>query len=150
MQRQVDRRFGLIWLAFAGALAVHVLDEATHDFLSVYNPTGRAIRARFPLLALPVFSFRVWLAALMLAVVLLLAVAPFAFRGSRTLRLVAIPVALLAGLGNGALHLAASLYFRRWMPGVYSAPLLLICGGWLLQTACASHRQQRARSTSAS
>ena len=49
------RLFGFAWLAFALALAVHVLDEATHDFLSVYNPSAQAIRSRLPFLPLPTF-----------------------------------------------------------------------------------------------
>ncbi len=42
--------FGLAWIVFALAIAVHVADEAAHDFLSVYNPTVRAIRERLPFL----------------------------------------------------------------------------------------------------
>jgi hypothetical protein len=149
-----NRRFGLAWLLFAGALAVHVWDEAAHNFLSVYNPTARAIRGRFPFLPLPVFSFRDWLILLGAAILLLLALSPFVFRGVRWLKIAAIPVALLAGLANGTLHLLASLYYGRWMPGVYSAPLLLAAGGCLLHTAGAApkNRQdqgQRARSVSA-
>jgi hypothetical protein len=52
-----DRRFGYAWLVFAGALALHVTDEATHGFLSVYNPNALAIRARFPFLPVPTFTF---------------------------------------------------------------------------------------------
>jgi hypothetical protein len=65
-------QYGLAWLLCCLALAVHVLDEALTDFLSVYNPTVRAIRQRFPFLPLPTFSFRVWLAGLILATALLL------------------------------------------------------------------------------
>jgi hypothetical protein len=32
-----NQRFGIFWLVFGYTLAVHVLDEASHDFLSVYN-----------------------------------------------------------------------------------------------------------------
>ena len=38
-QRTVaELHFGRAWLGLAGALALHVTDEALTDFLSVYNP----------------------------------------------------------------------------------------------------------------
>ena len=40
--------FGYAWIAFALSVAVHVTDEAAHDFLSFYNPAVHAIRARLP------------------------------------------------------------------------------------------------------
>jgi hypothetical protein len=35
---------GWAWVSLALAIAVHVLDEAAHDFLALYNPTVEAIR----------------------------------------------------------------------------------------------------------
>ncbi len=75
-----NRRFGYAWLGFAAALAVHVLDKATHDFLSMYNPTVQAIRARLPFLPLPRFTFGVWLSLLSAGITLLVCVSPLAFR----------------------------------------------------------------------
>ncbi len=95
-------QFGVAWLALCVALAIHVADEALTDFLSVYNPAVRAIRARFPFLPLP-----------------------------RWMR----PIAYAFGIvmvGNGLLHLAGSVYLRKAMPGVYSAPLLLAAAVYLL------------------
>src|SRR5438552_10327882 len=43
-----DTHFGFAWAALCVAFAIHVTDEALTDFLSVYNPAVRAIRARFP------------------------------------------------------------------------------------------------------
>ena len=48
-----------------------MVDEALTDFLSVYNPMVCALRARFPFLLLPTFTFRGWLTGLVLAVVVL-------------------------------------------------------------------------------
>jgi hypothetical protein len=129
--------FGFAWIAFALAVAVHVSDEAAHDFLSVYNPAVRAIRARLPFLPLPTFSFPVWIGGLVAGIVLLLLLSPLAFDGDRHLRLIALPLAIIIGIGNALLHLAASAYHRRPMPGVYSAPLLMIAAVCLL--AAASH-----------
>src|SRR5256885_15116663 len=75
-------RLGVAWLALCGAPAIHVVDEALPDFLSVYNPAVRAIRARFPFLPLPTFTFPVWLGGLIAVTTFLFALAPAAFRGA--------------------------------------------------------------------
>jgi len=124
-------QFGLAWLALCVAFAIHVTDEALTDFLSAYNPAVQAIRARFPLLPLPTFTFRVWLTGLVLAVVVLASLTPLAFRGEALMR----PIAYAFGIvmaGNGLLHLVASVYMTKAMPGVYSAPLLLAAAVYLL------------------
>jgi hypothetical protein len=130
-----NRRFGFAWIAFGAAVAVHVLDEAANDFLSVYNPAVRAIRERLPFLPLPTFTFAVWLTLLALAIALWLALSPFAFRGARWTRLVSLPVAVLVGVLNGLQHMAGSVYMHRWMPGVYSSPLLLLAAIVLIKCA---------------
>lgn len=38
-------------------------------------------------------------------------------------------------IGNGLLHLLASVIMRRRVPGVLSAPLLLVTGAWLAYAA---------------
>ena len=130
-----SKPFGYAWLAFALAVAVHVADEATHDFLAVYNPTARAIREQLPFLPIPTFTFEVWIAGLAAGILLLLLLSPPAFRGNRRRRFIAIPLAIIVGVFNACLHFGGSIYFHRWMPGVYSAPLLLMAGLWLLVAA---------------
>lgn len=130
-----DRRFGTAWLGFAAALAVRVTDEATHDFLSTYNPAALAIRARLPFLPLPTFTFSDWLGELLAGIALLLCVSPLAFRGARWLRRAALPLAIVVGVFNASLHMASSVYYGRWMPGVYSSPLLLVAALFLLVSA---------------
>jgi hypothetical protein len=128
------RRFGFGWVALSVSLAFHVTDEALTDFLSVYNPTVLAIRSRVPFLPLPTFSFAEWLGGLIFAVVALLALSIFAFRGARWM----IPFAYFYGVMmfmNGMGHLGGSVYFRRFMPGVYSSPLLLAASVYLLISA---------------
>ena len=122
---------GIAWLALCVALGVHVVDEALTDFLSVYNPAVQAIRARFPFLPLPTFTFPVWLGGLIAVTVLLFALSPAAFRGEPAMR----PAAYVFGLvmaGNGLLHLGGSIYMRKAMPGVYSAPVILGAAVYLL------------------
>jgi hypothetical protein len=130
-----DTLFGLAWVDFALAVAVHVADEAAHDFLSVYNPAVRAIRARVPFLPIPTFSFRVWIAGLAAGIAVLLLLSPIAFAGDTRLRLIAWPLAIVVGIGNGILHLIGSAWRRKCLPGTLSAPLIMIAGTVLLVTA---------------
>ncbi|PYP50888.1 MAG: hypothetical protein DMD45_09735 [Gemmatimonadetes bacterium] len=124
-------RFGAAWVALCIALGIHVVDEARTDFLSLYNPAVRAIRARFPFLPLPTFTFPYWLGGLITVTVFLFALAPAAFRGEPGMR----PAAYIFGIvmaGNGLLHLGGSVYMRKAMPGVYSAPIILAAAIYLL------------------
>ncbi len=123
--------YGAAWLALCAAFAIHVADEALTDFLSVYNPTVQAIRARFPFLPIPTFTFRVWITGLVVAVIALASLTPLARRGAPGLR----PVAYVFGIvmaGNGMLHTVASIIARRAVPGVYSAPLLVAAAAYLI------------------
>lgn len=125
------RRFGRAWLGLCLALAAHVVDEATTGFLAVYNPTVEAIRARFPWLPVPTFTFRVWLGLLIVAVALLLGLSVFAFRGAPWLRPLAYFFAVVMLL-NAAGHAVGTIFLGRAMPGVYSSPLLFVGAIWLL------------------
>jgi hypothetical protein len=127
------------WVCLSLALAMHVADEATTGFLSVYNPTVIALRAKWAWLPLPVFRFDVWLVGLTLAVVALLCLSPFALRGARWLRPIAYLFALLM-FANGLGHTlgtvfgqtVASVHFPRPMPGFYSSPFLFLASAYLL------------------
>jgi hypothetical protein len=131
------RRFGHAWLALTLALAAHVADEALTDFLSLYNPTVEALRARFPWFPMPVFTFDVWITGLILLVVVLLLLAPLAYRGALFTRIVAYPFAVIMLL-NGLGHLAGSLYLARWAPGTTTAPVLLVASIWLIKSGVRS------------
>lgn len=128
-----NQRFGIYWLFFGYTLALHVLDEAGHDFLSVYNPNAAAIRRALPLIHLPVLTLQEFIGGLTLALTLVLALTPFAFRGVRWMRWLAVPVSVVGGILNGSMHLLSSVYLKRFMPGVFSAPLVLLAGTLLLK-----------------
>ncbi|HZI23293.1 MAG TPA: HXXEE domain-containing protein [Gemmatimonadales bacterium] len=123
--------FGLAWGALCVALAIHVADEALTDFLSVYNPTVRAIRARVPFLPLPTYTFGVWLTGLIVAVLVLASLTPAAARGAAGMRAAAYVFAVIMA-GNGVLHIGASIWTRKLLPGTYSAPLILAGAVYLL------------------
>jgi len=128
---KLDWNFGLAWVAFALTIAVHVADEARHDFLATYNPNALAIRRRLHI-PVPVFTFRGWLMGLVFGVSLLLVLSPFALHGVHWIRIVALPLGILVGIVNAFIHIGGSLLYRRWMAGILSSPLLLLTGGWLL------------------
>ena len=127
--------FGIAWLAAVLALALHVADEAAHDFLAWYNP--RALRIRqflggfpFP----PTFTFWPWLLGLSAAVGFLAALTPLAFAGTSGMRLAALALGALH-VANGSLHVVGAIMARRAVPGVWSAPVLLVAGAWVLRAA---------------
>jgi hypothetical protein len=127
--------FGLAWLAATCALALHVADEAAHDFLAWYNPRVLRIREflgglRFP----PTFTSWPWLAALSAAVVALGALTPLAYAGTSWMRPAAFGLGVVH-VANGLLHVAAAAVARRAVPGVWSAPVLLVAGAWLVRVA---------------
>jgi hypothetical protein len=135
------RRHWLAWIALCGALAIHVADEALTDFLAIYNPTVVGLRDEYPWLRLPTFTFENWLALLIFAVVALIAVSYFVWRGRWAMR----PIShVFAGfmLLNGLLHIAGSIYLGKLMPGVYSSPLLLAASVFLIVSTRAYSRSR--------
>ncbi|HLG14742.1 MAG TPA: HXXEE domain-containing protein [Blastocatellia bacterium] len=136
-------RHAAAWVGLCLALAIHVADEALTDFLSVYNPAVRAIRERLPFLPLPTFEFETWLAGLIVAVIVLTSLSVFALRGARWM-IPASYVFAVVMFVNGLVHVAGSVETGRAMPGVYSAPLLLLTAGYLI--ACTRERQRRSTS----
>ena len=127
--------FGMAWLAAVLALALHVADEAAHDFLAWYNP--RALRIRqflggfpFP----PTFTFWPWLLGLSAAVGVLAALTPLAFAGTSGMRSAAFALGAVH-VANGSLHLGGAIIARRTVPGVWTAPVLLVAGAWVVRAA---------------
>src|SRR5262245_63780968 len=100
------------WVGLAVALALHVTDEALTGFLPVYNSIVEGIRANYPWVPLPTFTFPVWLAGLVLGVLLLLAFTPAVSRGARWIRVVSMVLSIVM-IGNALGHLGASLYWGR-------------------------------------
>jgi hypothetical protein len=120
------------WLALVIALGLHVTDEALTGFLDFFNPMVLSIRARRPWFPMPTFTFGPWLLGLVVLVAVLTALAPAVRRGGPWTRAASWIFALIMLL-NGFGHLAGSLYFRRWLPGATSAPLLLVSSVWLMR-----------------
>lgn len=131
--------FGWPWFALTVAFAAHVFDEACTGFLSVYNPTVIAMRARWGWFPMPTFTFREWLVALTIAVGACFALTPFAARGVRWMRPVAWLCAVIQflnamghTLGTILGHTVSSVTFPRPAPGFYSSPFLFVGSVWLM------------------
>jgi hypothetical protein len=77
------RDLGVAWVLLCVATAAHVIEEALTGFLSVSYPTVVALRATLGFWPMPTFEFRDWLTGLILAVIILLALSPLVFGGSR-------------------------------------------------------------------
>jgi hypothetical protein len=120
------------WLSLAVVLGLHVADEASHDFLSWYNPIAAWIQARLGGLPFPpVFSFRIWLIGLVAMVLLCVAITPLLQPDRRWMVNIATVWAVIH-IGNGLVHIAGSLVAGRLTPGTWTAPLLLMAAPWLL------------------
>ncbi|MFZ0863481.1 MAG: hypothetical protein WCA27_05195 [Candidatus Sulfotelmatobacter sp.] len=131
--------FGHAWFALTVAFALHVFDEATTGFLTVYNPTVTAMRARWEWFPMPTFEFREWLVGLILAVALCFALTPLASRGVRWMRPLAWLYAAIQffnamghTIGTIRGHTVASVTFPRPAPGFYSSPFLFLGSVWLM------------------
>ena len=126
---RLRRRHWLAWMGLCGALAVHVADEALMGWLDWYNPTVRAIHEQYPSvllrILLPTFTFEIFLSLLIFAVVMLVAVSYFVWKGRWAMRPISHVFAIVL-LTNGLFHIAHSIYMRELMPGVYTSPLLLV------------------------
>ncbi len=134
--------FGPAWLALCFAFIAHVADETLTGFLPLYNATVLALRAERSWYPMPMFEFRSWLTGLIVANVILLLLAPFAFRNARALRPLAYFFAVIMIL-NGIGHTLATIFGRgptlavpiaRPAPGFYSSPFLLAASVYLLVT----------------
>jgi hypothetical protein len=134
---------GWAWVSLCLTFAAHVIDETLTDFLSVYNPAVLSIRQQLPFLPLPIFSFKIWLSGLILAVILLLLLTPYSFRRTRWIRVPSYLYGIIMLL-NGLGHIAGSFYLGRLMPGVYSSPLLLASSIYLLWAVYQSKKETAA------
>ena len=137
-RERIVYRHWLAWIALCCATAIHVADEAFTDFLSVYNPTVREIRQQYPLIALPTFTFEVWLTLLITGVMILFGLSYFVWKGKSWTRRASYAFAAFMLL-NGVLHIAISLYAWKLISGVYTSPLLIVAS--LVLIGCSRWRK---------
>ena len=135
----VPERHARAWLVLDAALAVHVVDEALTGFLEFYNPLVRQLRDRLGFWPMPTFTFGLWLSGLAALVVIIALLTPAVRRGATGTRALSWVLAVIM-LGNGIAHLAGSAYYKRWLPGATSAPLLLAASIMLINATVARTR----------
>jgi hypothetical protein len=131
--------FGRAWVALTIAFALHVIDEASTGFLSIYNPTVTVLRSRWGWFPMPTLQVREWLVGLIIAVAICFALTPLAARNVAWLRPLAWFYALIMffnGMGHTLTtilgHTVAAVPVVRPAPGFYSSPFLLIGSVWLI------------------
>jgi hypothetical protein len=130
--------FGVAWMFCCVAFALHVWDEAAHDFLGYYNATVLTLYGHFSWFPRVDMTFRQWLTGLLVALVFCGALTPLAFKNVRWLRRLAYLLALIQFL-DGLGHISAqilggtvpSVRFDGACPGIYTAPLLLAASAYL-------------------
>jgi hypothetical protein len=122
---------GFAWISMSFAFALHVADEAFHDFLLVYNPAVTKMQESIPLLPIPTFTFETWLTGLILVIIILSILSPFAFRNVNWIRKVSHFYGIIMFI-NGVGHIMGSFALGYFMPGVLSSPLLLFTSTYLL------------------
>jgi hypothetical protein len=145
------RHLGYAWIAFWLSLAIHVTDEALTGFLAVYNPTVIALRQELGFWPMPTFTFRDWLTDLIIGIVVLALLTPFAFRNARWLRPIFYFVVVVAGLFNALGHIigtslghtVSTVRFPRPAPGFYSSPLLFVVSIYALIQLRRTRRTRR-------
>ncbi|UCE04622.1 MAG: hypothetical protein JSW07_13460 [bacterium] len=139
---KITTNLGRAWIFLSLCIALHVLDEALHDFLSVYNPMVLAIRQRAPFIPFPTFSFELWLSGLIIGVIILFSLSSFAFQERRWIVFLSYFLGIVMVI-NASSHFVGTIYLGKAMPGVYSSPFLLAAAIYLLWSSRKSHTAHR-------
>lgn len=135
-------RWAISWACLAGALGLHVADEALNGFLPLYNSVIESWRESYGWVPFPTFTFPVWLGGLITLVVLLFALTPLVLRGYRWLRGLSYFLGILM-IANALGHISISIWLGEFAPGVYSSPVLLVTAIALLVTTKQSRNSRQ-------
>lgn len=127
------QQWGIAWVALSVAVGLHVADEATSEFLPLYNSIAETIRGSYPWIPLPTFTFSVWLIGLTVGVLILFFLSPMVFAGNLIFRPISYFLGVLMTL-NALAHIGGSIYLGALAPGVLSSPVLLLAAIALLVT----------------
>jgi hypothetical protein len=128
---KLKSKLGISWILLTIAFTLHVIDESVFDFLPFYNSVVMNAKEKFTFFPFPDFTFQVWLSGLIVVLLILYLLSPFAIQSRRWI----VYFSLFYGaimLFNGILHIIASSYFQKVIGGLYSSPLLIIASIFLL------------------
>ncbi|MFQ5629900.1 MAG: HXXEE domain-containing protein [bacterium] len=132
-------RHGMAWFALCIMFGVHAVDEVLTDFLSFYNPLVLALQEKIALLPLPIFTFQAWVVSSIIEIVVLLLLSPLVFKGVRFMKSLSYIFGAMIFF-NGLLHITGSIVLGRFLPGVFSSPLLLL---FALHLLVATHKREQ-------
>lgn len=130
--RPPANRVGTIYLLLGLAQAAHSIEEMrTHLYDFFWTVTGlfHSYVSSFPQFRMSADTFA---AVNMTFIALLLGTVPFVAAGRRWALFLAGLVGVMEVL-NGLGHLSGAVFFRGYVPGAASAPLLLLLGIFLLR-----------------
>jgi len=112
------------WVLLISALALHVLDEAVTDFLSFYNSMVLDLKHRFGYFPAPIFSFEIWLGGLIAFIIICFLLTPIIKKENKIVKVLVIAFGTLM-IANALGHMLGSVLLGKFLPGVWSSPLLL-------------------------
>lgn len=149
LSQRERQRLGWAWVALCAALGLHIADEASTGFLSVYNPTVIELQSKLPFFPMPTFEYREWLIGLIVVDTTLFCLSPLAFRNNAFVRCLAYGftgIMLMNGIGHIAGTIAGrtveTVRFSRPMPGFWSSPLLFASGAYLARQLWRTRKQR--------
>ncbi len=131
---KLKSNFAMAWVLLTSALALHVLDEALNDFLSLYNPLVSNLNKQMGFFSFPVFTFSLWLTGLIVIIIVLFGLTYFARQRKKWILYFAYFYGVLMVM-NGLGHIVGTFYYNKLIAGVYTSPLLLISSFYLLWSA---------------
>ena len=121
----------LAWVLLVTALALHIFDEASTNFLDFYNPLVLRLRENLGFFPMPTFEFGVWISGLIMVVLIGFLLTLLVKRGGLFIRIFATVIGLIMIL-NGLGHMLGSVYFGRILPGFWSSPFLFVAAVWMV------------------
>jgi hypothetical protein len=127
------KSWAISWACLAGALGIHVADEALTGFLPFYNSIITSLRDTYGWVPFPTFTFGVWIGGLITGVLILFAMTLLVFRGHRWLKGLSWFLGILM-IVNALGHFLMSMWLGEFAPGVYSSPILLAAAIALIVT----------------
>ncbi len=128
------------WLALTVALTFHVIEGALRNYLDFYNPLAMSLRDMMLWTWMPTFTFAAWIGGWIVILAALYGMTWFAAYAVRWMVWFAIAYAEVIFLFAAA-KLGFAIYLQKAIPGVYTAPLLLIASSWLTIEAALSLRR---------
>lgn len=123
-QKILGNKNAVAWILMISMAAIHVFDEAVHDFLTFYNNMVLNLRESIGFFPMPTFSFEAWLVGLIIAVVVGYLLTPLVIRGGGFISLLTTVLGVIMII-NALIHIIGSIYLGKLMPGFWSSPFLL-------------------------